>query len=73
MVNAAGYGGSGFLDVLEGVEPDAFLFEGTEEPLAQDVLLRGIRPDVFLFQAIILDRGPVGSGMAHRLLGLVWY
>ena len=48
VVDVAGYGGSGFLDVLEGVEPGAFLFESAEEPLAKAVQLGGVGRDIFL-------------------------
>ena len=49
VIDVASDFGTGLLDVLEAVEPGAFLFEGAVEPLAEAVLLRGVGRDVFLF------------------------
>ena len=38
--------GSGVFDGGEGVKPDAFLFEGADEPFAEAVLLRGVPGNV---------------------------
>lgn len=59
VVDVAGDSGTGLLNVVEPVEPIAFLFEGAIEPLVEAVLLRGIGRDVLLFQAVVSGQGPI--------------
>src|ERR1035438_4276221 len=70
VVDVAGDLGAGLLNVLEPVEPGAFLFEGAVEPLAEAVLLRGIGRDVFLLQRGMRDRKSTRLNPLH--LG-IWY
>jgi hypothetical protein len=41
VIDVAGNFGTGLLNILEPVEPGAFLFEGAVKPLAEAVLLGG--------------------------------
>lgn len=59
VIDVAGDLGTGLLDVLEPVEPGAFLFEGAVEPLAEAVLLGCVGRDVFLFQAVVAGEGSI--------------
>ena len=48
-------------EVVKAVLPDAFLFEGSDKPLAQPVLLGCVGCDVFLREAVITHERAVGS------------
>jgi len=59
VIDVAGDFSEGLLNVLEPVEPGAFLFEGAVEPLAEAVLLGGVGRDVFLSQAVVAGQGSI--------------
>jgi len=66
VVDVACDDASGFLDVLEAMQPGALLFEGADESLAEAILFGGVGRDVFLFQAVVPDQGSIGLRSKHQ-------